>query len=72
MLVKLFCNDKWFPKSLKVKMKMKTVICIKITRACKCDPLKPHFYIIKFGFAGVYIIFLILALKHRLWVLVRF
>ena len=25
------------------------------------DPLKPHFYIIKFGFSGVYIIFLISA-----------
>ena len=25
------------------------------------DPLKPHFYIVKLGFAGVYIIFLISA-----------
>ena len=37
----------------------------------KFDPLKPHFYIVKLGFTGVYIIFLISALKHRLWVLVR-
>ena len=35
------------------------------------DPLKPHFYIVKLGFAGVYIIFLISAKKHRLWILVR-
>ena len=35
------------------------------------DPLKPHFYTVKLGFTGVYIIFLISALKHRLWVLVR-
>ena len=34
-------------------------------------PLKPHFYIVKLGFTGVYIIFLITARKHRLWVLVR-
>ena len=25
------------------------------------DPLKPHFYVVKLGFAGVYIIFLISA-----------
>ena len=35
------------------------------------DPLKPHFYIVKLGFTGVYIIFLISAQKHRLWVTVR-
>ena len=44
-----------------------------ITKTCPCnfDPLKPHFYILKLGFTGVYIIFLISAQKHRLWVLVR-
>ena len=31
------------------------------------DPLKPHFYIVKQGFRGVYIIFLFSAQKHRLW-----
>ena len=33
-----------------------------ITKTClyKFDPLKPHFYIVKLGFTGVYIIFLIL------------
>ena len=34
-------------------------------------PLKPHFYKVKLGFTGVYIIFLISAQNHRLWVLVR-
>ena len=44
-----------------------------ITKTClyNFDPLKPHFYIVKLGFTGVYIIFLISAEKHRLWVLVR-
>ena len=46
---------------------------VNITKTClyNIDPLKPHFYIIKLGFTGVYIIFLISAQKHRLWVLVR-
>ena len=35
------------------------------------DPLKPDFYIVKLGFTWIYIIFLISAQKHRLWVLVR-
>ena len=41
------------------------------TRLYNSDPLEPHFYIVKLGFTGVYIIFLTSALKHRLWVLVR-
>ena len=34
-----------------------------ITKTClyKVDPLKPHFYTVKLGFTGVYIIFLISA-----------
>ena len=36
------------------------------------DPLKSHFYIVKLGFTGVYMMnFLISAQKHRFWVLVR-
>ena len=31
------------------------------TRLYKVDPLKPHFYIVKLGFTGVYVIFLISA-----------
>ena len=38
------------------------------TRLFNFDPLKPHFYIITLGFTGAYIIFLISAQKHRLWV----
>ena len=37
------------------------------TRLYNFDPLKPNFYIVKLGFTGVYIIFLISAQKHRLW-----
>ena len=46
---------------------------LKITKTClyNFDPLKPHFYIVKLWFRGVYIIFLISAKNHRLWVLVR-
>ena len=31
------------------------------------DPIKRHFCIVKLGFTGVYIIFLISAQKHGLW-----
>ena len=36
-----------------------------ITKRCpyNFDPLKPHFYIVKLGFTGIYIIFLILLKK---------
>ena len=51
------------------------VICRQVritkTRLYNFDPLKPHFYIVKLGFTEIYIIFLISAQKHRLWVLVR-
>ena len=36
------------------------------TRLYNFDPLKPHFYIVKLEFTGVYIIFLNSAQKHRL------
>ena len=44
-----------------------------ITKTClySFDPLKPHFYIVKLRFTGVYIIFLISAQKHRLLVLLE-
>ena len=43
-----------------------------ITKTClyNFDPLK-LFDIVKLGFTGVYVILLISAQKHRLWVLVR-
>ena len=42
-----------------------------ITKTClySFDPLKPHFYIVKLGLTGVYIIYF--CSKHRLWVFVR-
>ena len=44
-----------------------------ITKTClyNFDPLKTNFYIVKLGFTGAIIIFLVSAQKYRLWVLVR-
>ena len=41
-----------------------------ITKTCLYNfyPFKPRFYIVKLGFTGVYIIFLISAHTHRLWI----
>ena len=39
------------------------LLCIMETRLCNFDPLKPHFYIVKLGFTGVCISFLISAQK---------
>ena len=57
----------------KISTNRMLVLILFITKTCLCnfDPLKPHFYIVKLGFIGVYIIFVISARKHRLWVLVR-
>ena len=41
------------------------------THLYNVDPLQPHFYIVNLRFTRVYIIFLISAQNHRLWVLVR-
>ena len=38
---------------------------------CNEDSLSTHFYMLKLGFTGVYIVFLLFFSKHRLWVLVR-
>ena len=57
-------NVKW-PKAGEV------VFIIRETRLYSFDPLKSHFYIVKLGFTEAYIIFLISAQKHRLWVLVE-
>ena len=48
------------------------VIFAVIRKTCPCSgyPLKPHFYILTGVCRGIPI-FLIFALKHRLWVLVR-
>ena len=39
------------------------IFTLLITKTClyNFDPLKPHFYIVKLGFTGVYIIFLMSA-----------
>ena len=34
------------------------------TRLYNFDPLKPHFYIVKLGFTGVYTLFLLFLLKN--------
>ena len=57
-------------KEMKVKPATPTSHITK-TYLYNFDPLKPHFNIVKLGFTEVYIIFLISAQKHRLWVLVR-
>ena len=48
--------DKMFPNC----------IIISITKTClyNIDPLKPHFYIVKLGFTGVYILFFLFLLKN--------
>ena len=59
--------------AFKRSKRVKTAVFAYITKTClyDIDPLKPHFYIVKLGFTGVYIIILFSAQKHRLWVLVR-
>ena len=47
--------------------KVNWACCITKTYLYNFDPLKPHFYTVKLGFAGVYIIFLISTQKHSLW-----
>ena len=50
-----------------VKISQQNSLSITKTYQYNVDPLKPHFYIVKLGFTGVYIIFLVSAQKHRLW-----
>ena len=57
--------------NLHVDQFVHSTACITKTYLYNFDPLKPHFYVVKLGFTGVYIIILISAQKHRLWVLVR-
>ena len=73
----LFCVIKWLPELRNRKKKHLQAIISKAssqfqnnfidmflitkTRLYKFDPLEPHFYIVKLGFTGVYIIFLISA-----------
>ena len=50
----------WWPVKLYYVI-VKPDIYIAKTCLYNYDPLKPHFYIVKLGFTGVYIIFLISA-----------
>ena len=52
-------NYVWTPVYLKLCV-IPRMICITKTCLYNVDPLKPHFNIVKLGFTGVYIIFLIL------------
>ena len=57
-------GSKEISKKLKIKIcEPKTSKSITKTYLYKFDPLEPHFYIVKLGFTGVYIIFLISAQK---------
>ena len=58
---------------LEVRLSKEIPVTLTITKTClyNFEPLKPYFYIVKLGFTGVYIIFLIFARKPRLWVFVR-
>ena len=74
-------GDRGFDTSIKINLGIFSTIILTllliqeghITKTClyNFDPIKPHFYIINLGFTRVYIIFLISAQNHRLWVLVR-
>ena len=44
-----------------MKRKRRMLVHIKKTCLYNCDPCKSHFYIVKLGFTGVYIIILISA-----------
>ena len=52
-------------------LQYRKAVFIRITCPCGLYPFTPHFYIIKLGFTGGIHYFLIFALKHILWVLVR-
>ena len=60
--------DVWLPLACKEMALITLWSCIgwSITETClyNFDPHKPHFYIVKLGFTGVYIIFLISAPKN--------
>ena len=66
-----WCSSKHYNSIRKIKIATCLALYIRKTHLYNFDPLKPHFYISKLGFTGVYIIFHISAKKHRLWVLIR-
>ena len=70
----VLCDTTLFisPVVILLTVSIRLFCCSSSTKTClyNVDPLKPHFYIVKLEFTGVYIIFLISAQKHRMWVLV--
>ena len=48
-------------RQINKQIKISSAAAITKIRLYNFDPLKPHFYVVKLGFAGVYIIFLISA-----------
>ena len=66
------CDHQFWNEETCVGSSLCTACLCFITKTClyKFDLLESHFYILKLGFTGVYIIFLISVQTHRLWVLV--
>ena len=60
-LVRNFLGNGWQAKDAKFFHANDEKFDITKTYLYNFDPLKPHFYIVKLGFTGVYIIFLISA-----------
>ena len=58
------CKEEWFLSCISGQFCYVTK-----TYLHNFNRLKPHFYIVKLGFTGVYVIFIIFAQKHRLVVL---
>ena len=58
MLLAIFLYEQFIHFAL-IILRRKTEI-IMITCPCNEDPFTPHFYIVKIGFTGVYIIYLFL------------
>ena len=56
------------PRNFILTVLRRWIWCYFITKTClyNADPLKPHFYIVKLGFTGVYF-FLVSAQNHKLW-----
>ena len=67
MLLASMKNNKAKNIRWRITAKIYSLNAITKTYLYNFDPLKPHFYIVKLGFTGVYIIFLISAQKLRLW-----
>ena len=56
-----FPSNQSFSACTQLLSKATCLVLITKTYLYNFDPLKPHFYIVKLGFTGVYIIFLISA-----------